>query len=77
MLVEIYLIVTSLANKNMKNITGLYFCCSAMVKPLVLLTDCLIFRSSRLEVFCKKGVLSQNSQENTCARVSLLIKLWA
>ena len=32
------------------------------------------------EVFCKKKVsleTSQNSQENTCARVSLLIKLQA
>ena len=28
------------------------------------------------EVFCKKGVLG-NSQENTCARVSVLIKLQA
>ena len=44
------------------------------------LTDTLvIFRSSRPEVFCKKGFLkiSQNSQENTCARVSFLIKLRA
>ena len=34
-------------------------------------------RSSRPEVFCKKVFLgiSQNSQENTCARVSFLIKL--
>ena len=35
-------------------------------------------RSSRPKVFCKKGVLfeiSQNSQENTFARVSLLVKL--
>ena len=34
-------------------------------------------RSSSREVFCKKGVLeiSQNSQENTCARVSFLLKL--
>ena len=34
-------------------------------------------RSSRPEVFCIKGVLetSQNSQENTCAKVSFLIKL--
>ena len=35
--------------------------------------------SSRPEVFCKKGVLfleiSQDSQENTCARVYFLIKL--
>ena len=31
-------------------------------------------RSSRLEVFCKKGVLRNfvNSLENTCARVSFL-----
>ena len=30
------------------------------------------FRSSRPEVFCKKGILkiSQNLQENTCATVS-------
>ena len=35
------------------------------------------YRSSRLEIFCKKGVLEilQNSQENTCVRVSFLIKL--
>ena len=34
------------------------------------------YRSSRPEVFCKKVFLkfSQNSQENTCARVSFLIK---
>ena len=33
----------------------------------------------RSEVFCKKGVLKNftNSQENTCARVSYLIKLQA
>ena len=36
-------------------------------------------RSNRPEVFGKKGVLkiSQNSQENTCTRVSFLIKLQA
>ena len=37
----------------------------------------ILTRSSRPEVFCKKGVLreiSQNSQENTSPRVSLLIK---
>ena len=36
-------------------------------------------RSSRPEVFCKKVLLkiSQNSQENTCAKVSFLIKLQA
>ena len=35
-------------------------------------------RKSRPEVFCKKGVLietSQNSQENTCARDSFLITI--
>ena len=37
----------------------------------------LIFRSSRPEVFYKKLFLeiSQNSLENTCARVSFLVKL--
>ena len=36
------------------------------------------WQSSHPEVFCKKKVflkISQNSQENTCARVSFLIKL--
>ena len=35
--------------------------------------------SSRPEVFCKKGLLRNfaNSQENTCARDSFLIKLQA
>ena len=39
----------------------------------------LKIRSSRPKVFCKKGVLRNfaNSEENTCARVSLLIKLQA
>ena len=35
------------------------------------------FRSSPPEVFCKKGVLkeiSQNSQENTCVRPTTLLK---
>ena len=35
-------------------------------------------RSSRSEVFCKKEVfleISQNSQENTCARVSFFNKV--
>ena len=37
------------------------------------------YRSSRPEEFCKNGILriSQNSQENTRARVSFLIKLQA
>ena len=37
------------------------------------------YRSSRPEIFCKKGVLEilQNSQENTGIRVSFLIKLKA
>ena len=36
-------------------------------------------RSSRPEVFCKRGALRNfsNSQENTCVRVSFLIKLQA
>ena len=38
-----------------------------------------MLRSSHPDVFCKKVFLeiSQNSQENTCARVSFLIKLQA
>ena len=38
-----------------------------------------IYRSSRPEVFCKKGFLRNfsNSQENTCVRVSFLLKLQA
>ena len=37
------------------------------------------FRSSRPDMLYKKGVLkiSQNSQENTCTRVSFLINLQA
>ena len=45
-------------------------------KPMLrLLPLGFIFRSSRPEEFCKKDVLRilQNSQENTCARVSFLI----
>ena len=40
---------------------------------------CVLFRSSRPKVFCKKVFLEilQNSQENTCARVCFLIKLQA
>ena len=35
-------------------------------------------RSSRQEVFCKKGVLEilQNSQENTCESLLLKKRLW-
>ena len=35
-----------------------------------------VIRSSRPKVFRKKGI-SQNSQENTCAKVSFLIQLQA
>ena len=37
----------------------------------------MFFRSSRPEMFCKKLFLeiSQNSQENICARAFLLLKL--
>ena len=42
-------------------------------------SNCYKGRSSRPDVFCKKLFLeiSQNSQENTCARVSFLTKLQA
>ena len=44
---------------------------------LVRKTDMVIVRSSRPEVFCKKVFLEilKNSQEDTCGRVSFLIKL--
>ena len=40
---------------------------------------CYLFRGSRPELFCKKSVLKNfvNSKENTCARVSFLMKLQA
>ena len=40
---------------------------------------CYLFRGSRPELFCKKSVLNNfvNSKENTCARVSFLMKLQA
>ena len=39
--------------------------------------NCRIIRSTRPVVFCKKGFLqiSQNSQENTCTKDSLLMQL--
>ena len=39
----------------------------------------IIFKNSPPEVFCRKDFLeiSQNSQENNCARVSFLIKFQA
>ena len=37
--------------------------------------NCCMTRSSRPVVFCKKVVLKQNSQENTCAKDSFLMKL--
>ena len=45
----------------------------------VLITSLCRYITSRLEVFCRKDVLkiSQKSQEDTCARVSFLIKLLA
>ena len=51
---------------------------SILNTPLVSL-GCVTYRSSRPEVFLKKVSLeiSQNSQKNTCARVSFLIKLQA
>ena len=47
-------------------------------KNCIIMRRCT-YRSSRPEVFCKKGVLknSQNSQKNTFARASLLIKFQA
>ena len=44
-------------------------------KPIVMI---FFFRSSRLKVFCKKGVIKNSRNyrgKNSCARVSFLIKL--
>ena len=48
-------------------------------QSLIFFIDQSIYRSSRPEVFCENVFLeiSQNSQENTCARDSFLIKLQA
>ena len=63
----------------------LHFLCSVMIKALYIqvlksfpiIVNSTNFRSNRPEVFSKKGVLKNfaKSQENTCARVSFLIKL--
>ena len=63
----------------------LHFLCSVMIKALYIqvlksfpiILNSTNFRSNRPEVFSKKGVLKNfaKSQENTCARVSFLIKL--
>ena len=50
--------------------------CTTFLILRVKITPRTYFRSSRQAVFCKEGVL-RNLQENTCARVSLLIKLRA
>ena len=55
--------------KNFANFTGKNLCwCSEGLQ---------LYRSSRPEVFCGKGALRnfENSQENSCTRVSFLIKL--
>ena len=53
---------------------------STIKSNCILLLLCHVrVRSSRQELFCKKGVLRKfvNSQENACARVSLLkMRLW-
>ena len=52
--------------------------CKSKLKKLVVVKFDTKFRSSRPEGFCKKRLfleILQNSQENTCAWVSFLIKL--
>ena len=50
-----------------------------MIYLKVLKSDVSSFRSSHPDVFCEKMFLeiSRNSEENTCATVSFLIKLQA
>ena len=44
-----------------------------------ILTTAIITKSTHPEAFCKKSVFkdSQNSQESTCDRVSLFVKLFS
>ena len=67
-----------------ENFMNNFYCRTLPVTASVLLEKYLIppypvmkFRGSCPEVFCRKGLLKnlQNSQENTCTRVSLLIQL--
>ena len=58
----------------------LYFNGVQISTVVVVLPQPVVYGSAQPEVFCKKKVfleISQNSQEYTCARVSLLIKLQA
>ena len=61
----------------MKKLVGTRYKSHSAVVAKIFVTHS--FRSSRPEVFCKKVFLeiSQNSEENNCARVSFLIKLQA
>ena len=78
---------TSEASATNKNLANKYlqfsFFCSSLTKKNVIKIDkrdiFFLFRRSRPEVFYKKMSLeiSQNSQESTCGRVSILIKLQA
>ena len=59
-----------------KNRISIYFFTLSGIKNSFSANISTKFRSSRLEVFCKKVFIEtpQNSQENTCARVSFLKK---
>ena len=60
-----------------KYLNGLINNCTVRILTCPNLTCPNLFRSSHPEVFCKERFLeiSQNSQGNTCIRVSFLIKL--
>ena len=51
-----------------------------LFQKIATLFACQTYRRNRAEVFCKKGVLrnlQENSQENTCARVSFLAQVFS
>ena len=57
---------------------SILFSCSFIITQLIYLLQFTSIRSSRLDVFCKKGVLRNFTKltGNTCARTSILIKAW-
>ena len=68
-----------LVNKDITLIEGNKFTANKRELSKLSKNILTLFRSSRPEVFCKKVFLkiSQNSQENICARVSFFIRLQA
>ena len=77
---SIYLEFCYLNQRQKQEILKIHKLILNFLAPIAKLSwKCTLDRSSRPELFCKKSALkiSQNSQENICASVSILIKLQA